>query len=257
MAPRPRGDGTVGQVGNRLQTMPYDVKQRLSYDNESGDVMHASWTAPRRPSTYAAGLLVLLAFVAGALAACSTGDAAQAGGRSTASSPATAVSATATASMSHPARAFPSPPATPQSPEFPPGVPAAARKRSPDGAEAFVVHYMDRWNRAWTLPDPTVLAPLCDLTRAEPCKAAVEDASTYLEKGWRYDGAPASTSAVHALTRQGSLQRVFAHVQQHKRKVIDRRGQSHESYPARRLSLVFYLAWGNTGWLLSDIRPVS
>ncbi|GAB3071886.1 hypothetical protein GCM10027053_41040 [Intrasporangium mesophilum] len=116
---------------------------------------------------------------------------------------------------------------------------------------------MDQWNRAWTIPDPAVLRPLCDLARAKACASAVKDAAAYLTKGWRYDGIPGSTSMVHALNSQDGLQRVFARVQQHTRHVIDKQRQIHESYSEKRLSLIYFLSWTNSGWLLIDIRPVS
>ncbi|WP_235509196.1 DUF6318 family protein [Terrabacter sp. Soil810] len=146
---------------------------------------------------------------------------------------------------------------TTSGPDFPVGLPEAAKAHTAKGAEAFVRHYMAQWNLSWTTPDARLLPPLCDEAAAAACASVIKDAREYEAKGWKYDGVPGSISNVKALSLTAATQRVLAQIQQHKRHVIDSAGSVKESYPEKIIPLVFYLTWSRTGWELTDLRPVS
>ena len=189
---------------------------------------------------YAAGL---------ALAVTLTGCAAE----SAAPEPMTPVRTTPVPTVSAPSSSVAT--SAPAAPDFPEGLPAAAKKHTKDGAKAFVQHYMDRLNVAWTTPDPDAIRQLCDVSVSKSCAANLQDAEDYKRKGWKYSGKAARTLRVDTLgLESGGTHRVLWTGIQLRNDIIDAKGTVRESYPREDLRLVFDLRWTASGWLILDER---
>ena len=103
-------------------------------------------------------------------------------------------------------------------------IPAAARPRTQDGAEAFARFYMEQVNRAFTGPDPTALASLAGLD-CKTCSAFLAGAKELKAKGHRHKGVSITVdgSPSNSYTPTSAIVQVF--VTQHSVPVIDRSGK--------------------------------
>ncbi|MDC5697645.1 hypothetical protein OO014_10275 [Intrasporangium calvum] len=151
----------------------------------------------------------------------------------------------------------PAPP-TSTAPNFPAGVPVAARKHTKAGAVAFVRHYVDQLNVAWTTPDPEAIRDLCDVRVSKACAANLKDAEAYKRDGLRYSGTPAHTKSIAPLgVEPDQTHRILWTGVQLRNDLVDSKEKVIQSYPREELRLAFFLRWTDSGWLILDERLAS
>ena len=143
---------------------------------------------------------------------------------------------------------------TTSGPDFPVGLPQAAKAHTAKGAEAFVGHFLNTLNRAWTKPDAELLDDLCQFESSKSCMAYRKTAADLDAKGQHYDGDPVSVSRVVALTEQKGKRRVLFQGSQERRSVVTDAGTTVLTDPRRDLQIMFFLDWGRTGWTVYDAK---
>ena len=146
---------------------------------------------------------------------------------------------------------------TTSGPDFPVGLPEAAKAHTAKGAEAFVKHFVGVLNEAWTKPDPQLFDGVCRLEISKSCAAFKRTATELKQKGHRYDGDPASVSGIRALSMVDHQQRVDFQGHQERRNVVDASGAVVMTDPREPSHLMFFLDWGDTGWVVSDVKVVK
>lgn len=132
-----------------------------------------------------------------------------------------------------------------------PEMPAVAAKRTPEGAEAFVRHYIAALNFAWQAPEGSVLPPLY-VPECSTCKGHQENAESLGKNGQRYRDAPFTLSRLRHVSSSGSEERVGALVRQRATAIIDGTGKDIEKIPKDSFSLAFMLKWEGK-WVIFDI----
>ena len=71
---------------------------------------------------------------------------------------------------------------------------AAAKAHTPQGAQSFAEFYVDQISRAWTIPDPSMVAGY-GLSTCKSCGAYEGTARSLRDDGQRYAGEPVSRLA--------------------------------------------------------------
>lgn len=133
-----------------------------------------------------------------------------------------------------------------------PGVPAAAREDSLEGAQAFVTYFIQRANESRTLPDPSLLAPLCMAT-SKTCAALTERARELETARRRYVGTPYQTSPVIGVSWSPGAAIIRATGGQPDGRVVDDRGATVQTLPPSQVALVFELV-RNSQWRVLEIK---
>lgn len=191
---------------------------------------------------YAAGLVAALT-----LAGCGVGAAEPA-------PPATTAVKSAPVSRSTTAS---SPPAATAGPNFPAGLPDAAKKQTDDGAKAFVQHFIDELNEAWVQPNSDLLTPLCNFDASKSCSALRDTAEGLEKRREHYDGTPLAVAEYINLDALEGNERVVVRGEQLRRNVLDSSGKVVLTDQRKAVEFVFYLRWSATGWLTEDIKVVA
>ncbi|OFE16205.1 hypothetical protein BA895_20195 [Humibacillus sp. DSM 29435] len=135
-------------------------------------------------------------------------------------------------------------------------MPAAAQKRTPEGAKAFAEHFVDEFNRSWTKPDPAILAPLC-IDRFEACGAYLRTATDLKAKDHHYDGPPLSVTSFTALAEKAGRLPILMVGHQEKRNVVTKNGSIILTDPRESVRIVYSLAWGDRGWQVYSSQLVT
>lgn len=211
----------------------------------------------RRPTTmaYAAVLASVVA-----LSACtgSSNDPGPTGTPPPASTPASTPPTSSSAAPSTSSTATESPSATtPAGPTFPKGVPTAAQKHTKEGAKAFVTYFIKQLNASWTVPDPTLLIPLCKLPGSKSCAAYVTTATKLKSKGQKYDGDPLSVQSLIVLAPEGDQTPVLMNGFQNRRNVVSKNGDiilTDQREPSRA---IYALSWSDSGWIVDTVKLVK
>lgn len=133
-----------------------------------------------------------------------------------------------------------------------PGIPAAAREDSIEGAQAFVTYFVGLANDSWTRPDPSLLIPLTD-PACKTCAAFIQTARDYQAAGRRYVGTPFEISNAQGTYWQPGTATVHALGRQPAGAVVDSAGVTVQSVPAAEGGLVYRLAY-DRGWRVSSIK---
>lgn len=203
--------------------------------------------------TYAAGVACALA-----LSAC-TGGGSDPGPIASTPPPSTSASAPSPTGSAAPSAPSSSTPITSASgPNFPKGVPAAAQKRSREGAKAFAAHLFEQLNIAWTTPDPQALVPLCDAGDSGTCRAYIKTAQDLKTKREKYSGNPVTATSFLPVTGdEGSKQEIFVALKQEKRSVLNSSGGVVLTDQEKNLHVFVSMTWGATGWKVTDIKKTK
>lgn len=180
------------------------------------------------------------------------------GGTSTPSGSTATVTASVTNGSSDPSPST-SPVATPSGSAtvapLPSSVPAAARTRDGAGAEAFVRHFYDQVNVAWTLPKAGLLPPLC-LATSKSCASFEAEAAGLVSKHHRYSGAPVTLSSVVDLGETDGLRVVDYRAVQERRDVLDSSGHPVLTDARKELHGEAALTWVGDGWRIATLKKV-
>jgi hypothetical protein len=149
----------------------------------------------------------------------------------------------------------PSPPATPTpTPSNTSTIPAAARKNTPEGAEAFLKFYFSAANEAWTTPDVSLIQRLG--TRGCEFCTRTEDAAVYLEEhGERYAEDPVTVLSVKAFGGAPTGEQYLAvKFRQNAVAVVDAKGAVARSDPEAVITGNAALRWTSGRWLLRGVE---
>jgi hypothetical protein len=138
-----------------------------------------------------------------------------------------------------------------------PGVPAAARKHTKAGAEAFVRYYFAELNRAWSTPKAGLLAPL-SLATCRTCHNYEDTARGGEQRGEHLDGSTTTVKSV-AVAQWDSGQTVQLTTKRHQNgvKAIDSAGNVLKSIAPRSLQDRMVLSWTRGGWRTQSIEVVE
>ena len=147
----------------------------------------------------------------------------------------------------------PSPPATPTpTPSETSTIPAAARKNTPEGAEAFVRYFVNQSAQAWMEGDADLVESLSDAD-CESCAELAARADQLKQAGQHYAAAPITVTKVRALTGDESRINVAASIRQRRVDVVDEGGEVVSSDGADELRRTFLLYWKGDQWVVGGI----
>lgn len=133
-----------------------------------------------------------------------------------------------------------------------PGIPAAAREDSIEGAQAFVTYFIQRANESWTRPDPALLAPLC-MASSKTCAALTERARELETARLHYVGTPYQTTPVIGASWSPGAAIIRATGGQPDGRVVDDRGATVQTLPSSQVTLVFELVM-DSQWRVLEIK---
>lgn len=195
------------------------------------------------------GRLVAVGSVALALAGCSSSDADP--GRTPVATPTAVPSSPTTSGTAS------SPRSSSASPSVAVSIPAAARAHTTAGAEAFARHYLAQVNRAWTIPDPTLLDGLAS-PRCKSCQNFLATAKSLQEDSLRYSGQPLSLSP-SILLPESTTDIVFVQFvyTQQAAKVLGESGQVTREVPRESALSQFEIQWQSGQWRIREIKVVT
>ncbi len=196
----------------------------------------------RSPGAVVMGLAGLLV-AAGVLAGCD----------SEAATPDTSSPSRSVASASpSPSASSPSPSAS-ASPSV--AIPAAARVKSDQGAEAFVRYFFDQVNVAWTKPQMGLVPPLAD-SGCQFCLKTEADATALVGAKERYRAQPISLKAVTALSGAAPEGQSFIRTDatQNRTDVVNAANAVVRSDSEKELKLMTGLIWKGGRWFVYEVE---
>lgn len=234
------------EVDEGCETHP-NRRNRTMIDDRQGTPMTAATRSYRRRRglPYAAALAAV--FV---VAGCNVGDPGPA-----VATPPVSTSATSTTTPATTLTTTAAPTST--GPTFPSGLPNAAKAHNAKGAEVFVSYFIDTLNKAWTKPDASLFTGLCRFETSKSCTAYRKTAADLEKNKQRYDGNPVTIDRVSALSVLDGKRRVLFRGIQERRSVVDSSGAVVLTDSRRDLNFMFLLDWGQTGWILHDVKLVN
>ncbi|NHA68746.1 DUF6318 family protein [Phycicoccus flavus] len=188
--------------------------------------------------------VVLAGLLALSVSACDSSGADDPSPSPSASSPAASPTTSETTSPDPSPSASPSPSGS--------DIPAAARKQTDAGAEAFVRYYIAQSGRAWTKPDPSLLDGL-STRQCSSCSRLSDVAADLASKKQRYDASPIRISKMKTIRSSSSEVAFEASLVENAVRVVDRKGSTVDSYPERRIVRAISTVWRDERWLLNGI----
>lgn len=193
------------------------------------------------------GMTVALALVAALGAGCDSSP----GPAPTSASPST--SSTASPSPSPSGSASPTPSPT----ETGPDIPAAARKKTDAGAEAFVKYFFDQFNVAWTKPEPGLIKSLSD-PECQFCKKTEDTAKFLAKEGQKYKSDPATFVSAEVFGGASeSEQFTDVRLTQNRVDIVDRDGKVVATDPKKALHYYVTLRWSGDRWRLLELEKTQ
>ena len=171
------------------------------------------------------------------MGACTNGGGGAAGGgESPPSTSSTTTTATATTS--------------PGTSTTPLGIPAAARKHTPAGAEAFVRYFVEQINAAYLAADPAPIRVISE-RGCLSCRSLERDVSSLAAKGQRYGSAALTfTSAIAIGGAPKGQQHVRLFMTQNRVDIVDGRGRVVRTDRRKPLKSTVGLIWQGDQWLV-------
>ena len=147
----------------------------------------------------------------------------------------------------------PSPPATPTpTPSYTSTIPAAARKKSARGAEAFARFYVEQSSRAWLAPDPSLLDGL-STTDCETCTTLEETARDLEQRSEKYSKPPIRWNSAQRLSGNGNRFVFEVKLTELPTSVVDQNGSEIESFPRQEITRAVSVVWQGEQWLVDGI----
>lgn len=221
-----------GRIVGAFVTFPPDCGSRTG---EPSAVLR------RKTMTYAAGLASVAA-----LAGCGGGGGG--GGAPTTHLIAATPSST---SVATPMSAAP----TSAEPNFPPGLPSAAKKQTESASRAFVEHFVDVVNSSWHEPNPQAIRAMCSAA-SKACSSFVDDAIEMKVKNQHYSSSAFRATEIESFPLDPANQRVKARIQVLGTSVVDASGKVVYFETPRSFQAMFHLAWGRGGWALTAMKEL-
>jgi len=197
------------------------------------------WVRPMaRTQAVAGGAALLAALVLGGCSSDATST----------SSPTPTPSETSTSASPSPSRS------TTPTPSESSTIPAAARKNTPEGAEAFVRFFVKQFNRAWTTPQPGLIASLSD-RRCRFCANTESTSETLDSRDERYETPPLTLKGAQAFSGAPSGQIfVNAELVQNKAAVVDSAGGLVHQDVRKALPSNIVLLWSGDRWVVLELE---
>lgn len=150
--------------------------------------------------------------------------------------------------------ASPSPSPTPSASPSGPEVPAAARKQTPAGAEAFLRYYFDELNRVSMVPDPGVLGSL-GTSDCEFCQRNETTIKSLADAGHRYVTEPTRVTAAEAFGgAPKDAQYVHLEFDQLGAKIVDEAGTKVGEDKKLEAKANAALRWQGGSWKLQGVE---
>ena len=149
-------------------------------------------------------------------------------------------------------------PATP-TPNLPDGLPVAATKRTPEGAEAFVRHYLDQINVAWTTPQAGLLPPLSG-PDCKSCAAYEKTAQRLVDGQQHYESDPVTLTSISRSDQGGGVEDAVAlraDVTQNRVDVLDSHGGVVRTDRRMLHTVRFTVRFEQYGWRAIDIQAIK
>jgi len=145
---------------------------------------------------------------------------------------------------------------TTSSPITDPNIPVAARAHTPAGAEAFVRHFYEQLNTAWTTPSKGLISTL-STSACKSCAALESTAADLVLHGQHYDGPPVTIVSVDSIgeATSGHPEVVVRFIQEH-RSVIDSSGKVVLSDQRKEGKFVATLGWSTRGWSVETVKSL-
>jgi hypothetical protein len=132
-------------------------------------------------------------------------------------------------------------------------IPAAARKHTEAGAEAFVKFFVEQSNVASMRADTTIL-PSLSVPECQSCQRLQGQVEDLKAKGHHYKSAPVTVSKVTAVDGgQDGQQFVRLQMTQNPAAVVDTRGKTVSTDPRAELARTTSLVWVGERWLIFGI----
>jgi hypothetical protein len=141
-------------------------------------------------------------------------------------------------------------------PQFPAGLPEAAKTKDKAGAEAFVRYFISELNASWRNPDPERLKPLCQ-PASKSCLAFQEVAADLAREGNKYAHDPVRIDRLLVLASTGAQRRVQMLGGQTGAEIVNGAGRVVDSDKKSTTDNMFYLRWGPTGWTVEAVKDVA
>ncbi|GAB3446474.1 hypothetical protein GCM10027517_28790 [Phycicoccus ginsengisoli] len=135
----------------------------------------------------------------------------------------------------------------------PADLPPEARKRSPEGAAAFVKYYVEQTNRASRTADPSILPPLAD-SGCKSC-AAIQDAVERLQtQGRHYSSDPVGSVRTDPLPGGANGQQlVRLRMEQQGAKIVDSSGKVVDADKTMTVARTASVVWRGSTWIVYGI----
>jgi Family of unknown function (DUF6318) len=201
--------------------------------------------SPRLPRPAAASFAVVVAVV--------VGGGGVLGGCQSEAMPTTSGSEAASPSATS---GSPSPSVSPSPSTSPPvEIPAAAREKSDQGAEAFVRYFFDQVNTAWTTPRAGLIVALSD-EGCQFCLKSEADAADLVRAGERYASAPITVGSVTVLSGAAPKGQSFVRTSatQNRVDVLGKGNAVVRSDKKKALRLTTGLIWKGGQWYVYEVE---
>jgi hypothetical protein len=131
-------------------------------------------------------------------------------------------------------------------------IPAAARKHTPAGAEAFVKFFVNQSALAWTKPDSSLIRSI-SMDSCKSCASLARTAEELEADGQRYEHPPIRLESAEALSGKSDRVTVAANIRQIRVNVITDKGDVIRTDEAAQLQRTFLVVWGEGEWRVGGI----
>jgi hypothetical protein len=132
-------------------------------------------------------------------------------------------------------------------------IPAAARKKTEKGAEAFVRYFFDQVNAAWMTADPRPIASNSEAD-CKSCASLRRTAEDLKRKNRHYAATPVTVRETKAVAGAPAGQQfVEARLQQNRVDIIDASGRVVSTDKRDTFLRTVALVWGGERWLIYDV----
>lgn len=138
-------------------------------------------------------------------------------------------------------------------PSTDPGIPAAARAHTPNGAAAFVKYFYSKLNASWATADPSLLAPLSD-PDCKTCNAFISSAASFRSKNQHYKGEVFSVTSIAGLGKGLEGEEVLVVGEQEPGALVDQSGAVIEASVRQAGKFVVSLSWTGKRWHVMELQ---
>ena len=133
-------------------------------------------------------------------------------------------------------------------------VPAEAREKTDEGAEAFVTYFFDQVNRAWTTPEAGVIAAL-SVKGCEFCEKTEATALYLVKEHQRYESNPVSVTQTARFAGAPRDQHYYSiQLTQNRSRILDASGAVVATDPKKETQFNVAVQWAENGWRMLGVE---